>query len=62
MHNMEESDSDFSYKRTEHFNGENTERLKDRYHDILGYIGEDPEREGLADTPERMAKAIQFWK
>ena len=60
MHTMEESDLDFSYKRTDHFNGENTDRLKDRYHDILGFIGEDPEREGLADTPERMAKAIQF--
>ncbi len=60
MHTMEESDSDFSYKRTDHFNGENTDRLKDRYHDILGFIGEDPDREGLADTPERMAKSIQF--
>jgi len=57
---MEELDTDFSYKRTDHFNGGNIDRLKGRYHDILGFIGEDPEREGLKDTPERMAKAIQF--
>ncbi len=60
MHKMKESDLDFSYKRTDHFNGENTDRLKDRYRDILGFIGENPERQGLVDTPERMAKAIQF--
>jgi GTP cyclohydrolase IA len=57
---MEEFDLDLGYKRTDHFNGENTDRLMDRYRDILGFIGEDPTREGLADTPERMAKAIQF--
>jgi len=57
---MEETDADFSYKKTELYNDENTDRIKDRYQDILGFIGEDPAREGLKDTPERMAKAIQF--
>jgi GTP cyclohydrolase I len=57
---MATSDSEFGYERTDHYNGSNTDRLKDRYHDILGFIGEDPNREGLSDTPERMAKAIQF--
>lgn len=28
---------------------------------LLQYIGEDPEREGLVETPKRMAKAWDFW-
>ena len=31
-----------------------------RYKDILGKLGEDPSREGLDKTPERVAKAMQF--
>ncbi len=27
---------------------------------LLGRLGEDPEREGLRDTPERVARALQF--
>lgn len=30
------------------------------YHDLLIKIGEDPQREGLVDTPERAAKAMDF--
>ena len=30
------------------------------YKDVLGQLGEDPEREGLLKTPERVAKAMQF--
>ena len=35
-------------------------QLPDHYRDILLGIGEDPEREGLLDTPERAAKAMQY--
>lgn len=28
---------------------------------LLGYIGEDPDREGLAATPERVARAYKDW-
>lgn len=34
--------------------------LQERYQEILRGVGEDPHREGLAKTPERAAKAIQF--
>ena len=36
------------------------QRMADSYRDILLAIGEDPEREGLVDTPMRAAKAMRF--
>lgn len=36
------------------------EKLENNYREILGLLGEDPKREGLLRTPERMAKAMQF--
>ena len=30
------------------------------YREIIDFIGEDPDREGLRDTPRRAAKAIEF--
>ncbi len=37
-----------------------TNDLAKHYKEVLSKIGEDPEREGLLRTPERMAKAMQF--
>jgi GTP cyclohydrolase I len=37
------------------------EGLKNQYETIIETIGEDPQREGLVKTPERAAKAIQFF-
>lgn len=37
-----------------------TTELSARYQQILGLVGENPEREGLLKTPERVAKAMQF--
>jgi GTP cyclohydrolase I len=42
------------------YNDKVTERLKDVYKDVIQNLGEDPEREGLLKTPERVAKALQF--
>ena len=36
------------------------QELKQHYEAILSLIGEDPTREGLVKTPERVAKAMQF--
>ena len=36
-------------------------KMKDNYHDLLKYIGEDPTRPGLINTPERAAKAMLFF-
>jgi GTP cyclohydrolase I len=38
----------------------NIERVKELIHELLVEIGEDPEREGLLKTPERVAKAYEY--
>lgn len=35
-------------------------QLTQHYHEILVGLGENPEREGLRDTPKRAAKAMQY--
>ncbi len=42
------------------YNDETTANLSSHYEEVLKQIGEDPTREGLLKTPERMAKAMQF--
>ena len=42
------------------YNNEITERLAGVYKTVLADIGENPEREGLLKTPERVAKPLQF--
>ncbi|MDR5907326.1 GTP cyclohydrolase I FolE [Franzmannia qiaohouensis] len=37
-----------------------TEELANHYRHIISGLGEDPQREGLRDTPKRAAKAMQF--
>jgi len=49
-----------AYKKTDHFEEEITAKLMENYKSTLGLLGEDPEREGLLKTPERLAKAMQF--
>ncbi len=49
-----------AYKKTEHYDEKATTGLIETYKQVLGFLGEDPEREGLLKTPERLAKAMQY--
>lgn len=49
-----------NYSKIEQYNTETTNRLADHYKEILELVGENPTREGLEKTPQRVAKAMQF--
>ena len=49
-----------NYKREDIYNQEKIEELMVHYREILRLLGEDPDREGLIKTPERVAKAMSF--
>jgi GTP cyclohydrolase I len=49
-----------AYKKIEEYDEETTAGLKLNYRNTLKLLGEDPDREGLEKTPERVAKAMQF--
>ena len=49
-----------NYRREDIYNPEKIEALMGHYREILRLLGEDPEREGLLKTPERVAKAMSF--
>ena len=49
-----------AYKKTEQYEEKITLGLVENYKSALELLGEDPEREGLLKTPERVAKAMQY--
>ncbi len=49
-----------AYTKIEQFDEQTTQKLVEHYKAILELLGEDPQREGLLKTPERVAKAMQF--
>lgn len=49
-----------AYHKKEYYDEDVTDSLKAHYRDVLKDLGEDPLREGLMKTPERVAKAMQF--
>jgi GTP cyclohydrolase I len=58
--NMAEENEMDGYKKIDNYNPEKIESIASHYSKILSEIGEDPTREGLLKTPERVAKALQF--
>ncbi|HLN73482.1 MAG: GTP cyclohydrolase I FolE [Methylococcaceae bacterium] len=51
---------DGSYKKVEQYDPQITEKLSYHYREILSLLGENNNREGLLQTPERVAKSMQF--
>jgi len=49
-----------AYKKVEQYEDKITSGLIKSYSEVLGLLGEDPQREGLVKTPERLAKAMQY--
>jgi GTP cyclohydrolase I len=48
------------YEKIDQYNPRLVKRIAGRYREILKDLGVDIERDGLAKTPERVAKALQF--
>jgi len=49
-----------AYKKIEQYDEAITSSLMKSYRESIALLGEDPEREGLQQTPERLAKAMQY--
>ncbi|NCI49176.1 GTP cyclohydrolase I FolE [Sediminibacterium roseum] len=49
-----------AYSKIEKYDEDVTAGLIKDYHHAIELLGEDPQREGLLKTPERMAKAMQY--
>jgi GTP cyclohydrolase I len=49
-----------SYKKLEQYEEKITSGLVENYRECLSLLGENPDREGLQKTPERVAKSMQF--
>jgi GTP cyclohydrolase I len=56
---LEENDVN-GYAKIDQYNPAAVERMSRHVREILVDLGEDPAREGLVKTPERVAKALQF--
>jgi GTP cyclohydrolase IA len=57
---MVDEDMMDGYEKIDLYNPLKISQLSVHYLEILKIIGEDPEREGLQKTPERVAKAMQY--
>ena len=57
---MEHSTNDDGYTKKDIYNQDKINSIADYYKNILVELGENPEREGLIKTPERVAKSLQY--
>ncbi len=60
LKNVIENGHSEGYEKLDIYNFKNVDKLSEHYSAIIKLIGEDPEREGLLKTPDRVAKSIQF--
>lgn len=58
--NMADENEFDGYTKIDRYNTGKVKRIASHYAEILADLGENPEREGLLKTPERVAKALQF--
>jgi GTP cyclohydrolase I len=56
----DEFDDIEGYKKIDRYNLKSIENIASKYKTILTDMGENPTREGLLKTPERVAKAMQY--
>ena len=49
-----------AFEKIEKYDENTTREIAARVKEILSLLGEDPDREGLIKTPERVAKSLQF--
>lgn len=57
---MSEDNEMDGYVKVDQYNPVKIEQIASHYSEILSALGEDPNREGLLKTPERVAKALQY--
>jgi len=57
---LESAEYNEGFDFPEILNEETTNKLAKSYHDVLTNLGEDPNREGLTDTPKRVARSLQY--
>ena len=57
---LKDADDSFGYEKVDQYNERSVARIAQAFRGILEEIGEDTTRDGLAKTPERFAKALQF--
>lgn len=60
MRLTEKTTREMAYEREDNYDEKVTAEIAGHVSEILRLIGEDPGREGLVKTPERVAKALQF--
>lgn len=62
QNNIPDQDDDDigGYMKIDRYNPSIIDNLSIHYHDVLKQIGENPEREGLLKTPERVSKALLY--
>src|SRR5688572_12765663 len=59
LRDLDDSETN-GYAKIDRYDAAGIERMSGHVRGLLEQLGEDPQREGLRNTPERVAKALQF--